>query len=253
MIRQQLFIGAALIVGVAIGFFVQPEPEKPEASDPKAEKASAPIPDRGNAAVVESLRARIRDLERRLSDVRREEESLVSNALVRLDEKRVTHPPQQGSRNNWLEELKKNDPARFTQMTNRFAQWRQERKARHAAHADFLSSVNTAHMSAAAKKTHEAYQDLLGRREALEARLQNPDLTDEERRSLFEEMRAVSHEMRGKGAEERENLLGEVAHAIGLEGEAAAELVETVKDVIEVTEPGFGGREHRGPPPGDRR
>ena len=69
MIRQQLFIGAALIVGVAIGFFVQPEPEKPEASNPKAEETSAPIPDRGVAAVVESLRARIRDLERRLFDV----------------------------------------------------------------------------------------------------------------------------------------------------------------------------------------
>lgn len=238
MVRQQLFIGAALLAGVAIGFFVQPEPEKePVPEKPKTQ--SAVIDDVGESAALAALRARVRELEAQLAASRDEGKAVVSNAVAHLEE----------PRGNWIEALKKSDPARFTQMTNWFAQIRSERKSRQAARAEFLSSVGTSHMSAEAQKTHAAYQELLARREELEERIHQEGLDDAERQELMREMRGVSREMRELGLAERQVLLGEVAYAIGLEGEAAAELVETVGDVIEVTEGAsmYGG--HRGPPP----
>jgi len=248
MVRQQLFIGAALIAGVAIGFFVQPEPVSSETADEATNKPAALIEDQGENAVITALRARIRALEARLVHQDKEDELLVSNAVARLVAEKG--PQQRKDPKQWMEELKKKDPARFTQMTNRFAQMMTERKNRQAARAEYLSSVNTSHMSAQARRTHDEYQELLARREALEEKMHNPDLSNDARRGLMEELREVSHKMRTVGNSERQVLLGEIAYEIGLEGDAASELVETIQDVVEATDSNAGRGPH-GPPPVD--
>ena len=151
MIKHQMFIAAALLAGVAIGYFVKDEPIPAE--EPKAEeKAKKPVADKGGEATVMALRHRIAELEKRLAAKDEKAEVAISNAVA---EARPLEPPRQNWRER-MEEMKKNDPERYTQMTNRFAQWRRNRAEQARDKIDFLSSIDTSRMSAGAKKTHIA-------------------------------------------------------------------------------------------------
>ena len=69
----------------------------------------------------------------------------------------------------------------------------------------------------------------------------------ERREELMGQMRDAEREIRRLNRAERANLLGSVAAAVGMEGDAATEFVQAVREVIESTDSGFGG--HHGPPP----
>lgn len=252
MVRQQLFIGAALIAGAAIGYFVQPEPAKPQVATSADETTSAKlIEDRGESVSIAALRARVRELEAKLAQARDNDEELVSNTVERLEVARRDRRPAGGPR-EWMADLQKRDPERFAQMTNNFARWHQDRRDRQVERASFLASVDTSRMSPAARKTHAAYQDLLARREAIEEKMHNMmDLSEEERREVFGEMASVNREMHETRSAERKVLLNEVARALGLEGDAASELVQTIGEVYEATEDGRRGP-GRGPGRGMR-
>jgi len=249
MILHRLSLAAALLAAGALGYCLHPSGDvAPVSKTEVAEKQPAcAIPDVGEAAKVSALRAQVQELETRLADSRKSEEAAVSNAIARVTQQHFDRPPPPGGPRERLEELKKRDPQRFMQMTNRLAKMHQERKRRQEARASFLSSVNTANMSAQDKETHDEYQELLARREALEEQIHQPDLTDDARHELMGEMREIDHQMRTLGESERKVLLNEVAQAIGMQGDAAAELVETVGEVFSATEAGCGGPP--GPPP----
>lgn len=163
-----------------------------------------------------------------------------------------------GNPREWLENLKKNDPARYVQMTNRFASWRRQRQERNAAKMEFLSSIDVSHMSGKAQKTHSDLQDAIARREEIEQELHTEGLSDERRHELMEELRRSHGELRRLNAEERNNLLDETARNLGFNEDEATELTATIREVIEATEePGFGFPRHHGrgpqPPPAGRR
>ena len=249
MIKHQMFIAAALLAGVAIGYFVKDEPIPAEA--PKAEeKAKKQVADKGEEASVKALRHRITELEKLLAEKDGKSEIAISNAVAEAVKARPPAPPQ-----NWrerMEEMKKNDPERYTQMTNRFANWRRSRAEQARNKIDFLSSIDTSHMSAGAKKTHNALQELIARREGIEQQLQSPDLTDEERGKLMGELHSTHHELMRLNGEERRNLIDEAAHNMGFEGEDAKEISATIQEVIRATDAGWGGHHggHRGGPRG---
>ena len=247
MIKHQMFIAAALFAGVAIGYFVKDEPIPAEA--PKVEeKAKKPVADKGDEASVRALRHRIAELEKLLAEKDGKSEIAISNAVAEVVKSRPPAPPQ-----NWrerMEEMKKNDPERYTQMTNRFANWRRSRAEQARNKIDFLSSIDTSHMSAGAKKTHNALQELIARREGIEQQLQSPDLTDEERGKLMGELHSTHHELMRLNGEERNNLFEETARNLGFEGEDAKEITATIQEVIRATDAGWGG--HHGGPRGPR-
>ena len=254
MIRTQLFIAAALLVGVAIGYFAG-EPATPPSVE-KAATTNAPhakISDAGDAASVRALRLRVAELERLLAEKEAKSEVAISNAVAEAVKNRPPEPP----RGNWrerMEEMKKNDPARYTQMTNRWAQWRRSRSEQARNKIDFLSSIDTSHMSARAKKTHDELQELIAKREGIEAQLQQENLSDDERGKLMHELWSTHGELQRLNGEERKNLLAETAHNLGFEGEDAKEISATIQEVIQATDSGWGGGRHhgghRGPPPG---
>ena len=248
MIKHQMFIAAALLAGVAIGYFVKDEPIPAE--EPKAEeKAKKPVADKGDEASVKALRRRIAELERLLAEKDGASEIAISNAVAEAAKIRPPEPP----RGNWrerMEEMKKNDPERYTQMTNRFAQWRRDRAAQAQDRMEFLSSIDTSRMSAGAKKTHNALQDLIARREGLEQQLHQEDLSDEERGKLMGELHSTHHELMRLNGEERKNLFDETAKGLGFTGADAKEFTATIQEVIEATDSGWGGRHHRGGPGG---
>ena len=252
MIKHQMFIAAALLAGVAIGYFVKDEPIPAE--EPKTEAVGKKaVADKGDEASIKALRYRIAELEKLLAEKGEDSEIAISNAVAEAARIRPPEPP----RMNWrerMEEMKKNDPERYTQMTNRFANWRRSRAEQARNKIDFLSSIDTSHMSAGAKKTHAALQDLITKREEIEEQLQQPDMADDQRRSLMEQLRDMRHQIQRLNGEERMNLISEVANSLGFEGEDAKEVALTLIDVVQATDEGFvphhGG--HRGPPPGGR-
>lgn len=238
MIKHQLFIGAALIAGVAIGFFAAPTTTVVEGADESYVPANA-IADEGESASIAALRARIAELEAQLKGDKAAGEELVSNAVSRIEGRRRNREEDPGAR---MERLKTEDPERYAQMTNRFAQWRQAHRERQQSKLDFLGAIDTTHMSASAKATHEKLQDLIIRRDEIENELQAiAPGDDESRREVFGRLMEVNREIAELNGEERKNLLNETAKILGLGDAEADALSETVQDVLEATDNGFGG------------
>ena len=247
MIKHQMFIAAALLAGVAIGYFVKDEPVASDGAAKVEADARKPVADRGAEASVRALRRRVAELEKALAEKDGKSELAISNAVAESAKARPPDPPRQSWRER-MEEMRRNDPERYAQMTNRFANWRRSRAEQARGKIDFLSSIDTSHMSAESRKTHNALQELIVRREEIEAKLQSPDLPDEERGKLMTELHATHREMVRLNGEERDILFAETARNIGFEGEAAREFSATIREVIEATDNGWGGHHggHRG-------
>lgn len=247
MIKHQMFIAAALLAGVAIGYFVKDEPIAAEEPTVEVVPKKA-VADKGDEASVKALRRRIVELEKLLAEKDGKSEIAISNAVAEAAKARPPAPPQQNWRER-MEEMKKNDPARYAQMTNRFANWRRNRAEQARNKIDFLSSIDTSRMSTGAQKTHNVLQELIARREGIEQQLQSPDLTDEERGKLMGELHSTHHELMRLSGEERNNLFEETARNLGFEGEDAKEISATIQEVIRATDAGWGGHHggHRGP------
>jgi hypothetical protein len=105
-------------------------------------------------------------------------------------------------------------------------------------------------MSKSAKAVHAQLQQVVAEREELEAGLHQEGLSDEERHRIFGELRRTGAKMHELSMKERDNLLAETARNLGFEGEDSAEIVTTVKEIIEATDSGrwhgFGRGGHRG-------
>lgn len=236
-----MFIAAALFVGVAIGYFAKSDAPASAPAEPRR-PAKTVIADKGSDAAVAALRARVAELEERLRAATAE----ISSART-AEVAAVAQPARPRPQESWrdrMERMKKDDPARYAQMTNRFAQFRRRRLEHAQSRIDFLSSVDTSRMSASARKTHEALQDLIEKREELEQQMHNtPDLSDEERRKLWDEMRRTDREMHVLNRQARDNLLEQAAGDLGFEGDDAKTIRETINGIIEATEGmGWGNR-----------
>lgn len=251
MIRTQIFIGAALLTGVAIGYLAKPDPKVSE-TDAEIEEAVAVLfSDRGEESSITALRARIAELEGLLASrdgspaaVQKVGEPAAGEPYRRGEGRRS--PPTAEEMRERFARMEKEDPARFAQMTNQFAQMRQRRIDRAQSKIDFFASVDTSRMSASAKKTHEDLQSLIARREEIEEQMFNLDIGEDERRHVFQEMRETDEAIRELSMTERENLLTQMAEALGLGAEEAAEMNTTISEILEATNsrPDFPG-----PPP----
>jgi len=254
MIKNQLFIAAALLAGVAIGYFLKPE----RAAEPavSAEPCVAvKIDDQGASASVKALRARIAELERLLAAQANERplDQVAEAQPVEASRGERPGPPTMKEMRERMEKMEKDDPQGFAQMTNRFARWRRRRVERANAKLDFLSSVDTSGMTAEQKQSHERYQELIARREDLEEKMHGADMTDETREALFREMRETDHALWQAARAERETLIGQTAQALGLTGDDAAAVSATIRDVISSTDQHHAfGPPHGGPGPDPR-
>ena len=247
MIKTQMFIAGALFAGVAIGYFAGGHGTAPTNADDSSYVAKKSVADRGEEASVKALRHRIAELERLLAerDDAAAEEPVPSEVAV--DSETRPRSPQE-----WLENMKTNNPARYVQMTNRWAQWRQRRVEQAQARLEFLSSIDVSRMGAKAQETHNALLDLIVRREEIVDQIHREGVTEAQRNQLFEEMRTTDRELRKLNGQERNNLISMAARNSGVKGPMAKELTVTIRDVIEATDVGFGGPHggHHGPPPG---
>lgn len=178
------------------------------------------------------LRARITELERRLADGQTPEQEPPPAAVPAPEAAAPRHEPFQDR----MARLAKEDPARYAEITNRFAMIRKSRLEHAQSRIDFLSTIDTASMSTEARATHEALQDLIEKREELESRLHDPELTDDERRRLFLDMREADHSLHKLNQQERRNLLTQMAVELGFNNETARDITATINDIVNATE-----------------
>lgn len=235
----------ALVIGATAGYLLSDDSSAGPAPSPRQEKnvRKSTLSAVARDKEVKILRERVQELERRLREAAEKEETS-GDVAVPVAAQEPQRP--MGFRER-MEKMKQDDPQRYQQMTNRFAQFRLSR-ARHAAsRIEFLSSIDTSGMSASAKRTHEELQEVIAAREALESRLHDADLTDEERRELFTQMRETDGRMRRLNEVERDNLLLETAKGLGFGTADAKEITATIKQVIDATD-----QSHRMHRPGRR-
>lgn len=257
--QNAIAVAAALLVGVLLGYFVPqltataPEPEA------KAGKAAEKRRDRNKQhadhdADLNRLRARIKDLERQLADATGKDAEPDDETPV-TPEERPQNPflrdgpprmPTAAEMRANMEELREKDPAKYAQMTNRFARWQEHRLQRTNNRLEILASVDTSRLNEKERQTHEALQDAIVRREELRQRLnpQNEDVTEEQRKATFEELRKLDETMRQLETRERNTLLTKTARSFGVSAANAKEMTETIKAIYEAT----GGGGHHGPP-----
>ena len=247
MLKTQLFIAAALMAGVAIGYFAGGHGTAGSSADESASVARKSVADKGEAASGKALRRRVAELERLLA-----EKGLASEDETPSEVAGEPNPPRPGNPQEWLENLKKNDPARYVQMTNRWAQWRQRRLEQAQSKLDFLSSIDVSRLGPKAQEAHNELLDLIARREEIVDRIHQEGLTEAQRHQLMEEMFSTDREMRRLNNQERSNLISMAARNAGVKGKMTQELTATIKDVIEATDSGWGGHGRHGGPRGPR-
>ena len=263
----------ALLCGALLGYFVYPAVQEP--APEQATTTTARHPRKGtDDAELGRLRARIKSLERQLAASAAKPDEAPAEAPteepVAKPEERPQNPflrngpprmPTAAEMRAHMEELREKDPERYAQMTNRFARWQEHRLQRTNDRLDILAAVDTSRLTAKELQTHEALQDAIVRREELRALLnpQNEDVTEEQRKKTFEELRELDQKMRQLETAERNTLLTKTARSYGLSKENAKEMTEAVKAIYQATgsdghRHGFGGRGGPGgPPPGGPR
>ncbi len=252
----------ALLAGALLGHFVpaffSSAPETAE-EEKKPEKRSARTrtqPSREHDADLNRLRARIKELERQLADATGKDAEADDETPVKPEE-RPQNPflrdgpprmPTAAEMRANMEELREKDPAKYAQMTNRFARWQEHRLQRTNNRLEILAAVDTSRLNAKERQTHEALQDAIVKREELRQQLnpQNEDMTEEQRRATFEELRKLDDTMRQLETRERNTLLTKTARSFGVSAANAKEMTETIKAIYEAT----GGGGHHGPPGG---
>ena len=238
----------SFMVGTAIGFCFSPAAKAPEPQpEQKAEEPSAARPAddaAGERTANRALRARIRELEEMLEKKGVEVEKMKEEETARRERPRFDPRAE-------MERIKKEEPERYTQMTNGMAQFRRHRLERAQTKIDFLSSIDTSRMSPAMLKVHTDLQDMIEKREAAEEKMRGfMDMTEDERHAAFQEMRELDGKIRELGRAERDNLLVQTAEALGFQGDDVAEIIDTVKSIYEATDNGWGGPGGPGGPRG---
>lgn len=234
---------SALGIGVALGYMLPKTAS--EAADTSSEKKAyhpkKEIESYDMDSTIEALRARIKELEAALS----ENESRIE--APKSDRRRDFRSPERGNMGprEMMENLKKEDPERYAQITNSMERWRVRREAERTSRLNFLKSIDTSSMSAGTRSTHQMLLANTDKIAELEAMIRDENTTDEERRGYFEELRELHDTQRQLNNQERENLIEQISMEVGMSAEDAAEFSMTIKEILEATEAG-GGRGPRG-------
>ncbi len=253
-----------LVAGAVVGYVVRGAMETPIAlpdktGDVAPPQTSATVPRQDAATSVaiadaESLRMRVRELERLLNEREASIAKLSADAARPQEETPPSpeEPPrEQRNRESFrerMERMKQEEPERYAEMQKRQEEFRERMRAANAERDNYLASVDTSRMSEEQKANHERLLAALKMRDTLGDRMrpdaENP-LSDEERQEFFNSMREIGPLME----QERRYLLEETGRAYGEDGAVFAEYIQ---ELVEFTTPWRGPRQRgggRGPRP----
>lgn len=259
--KQCLIIALpALMCGALLGFLAAPTAASAPVEEEPAETAGAPKAARqakpaADDAALNRLRLRVKELERQLAVRIDETAEPVEPGTNRPPETARREGPRGDGFRSRMEEMRVNDPERYTQMTNRFASWRASHIQRVQDRLNLLAAMDTSRMTPKQRENHLRYQELVARQTELGDQLRpgGAELSEEERHQMHQQFQQISHELNRLGEVERNTLLQQTALSFGLKGKNATDAVETIKAVYQATEGGWrGGPGGPGGPGGGR-
>lgn len=152
-------------------------------------------------------------------------------------------PEPRRDRTNWMEALRESDPDRYAEIAQRREAYQRRvqdsfaRKAAHFLHRDVDQLSDTE------REEHEILLGLLGETWQLSERLQESDLSREERSQLRRELMENARTLRPILEEERDREFYELGRQLGYDEGGAGEFVDYINDMLEITSFGsIGGR-----------
>ncbi len=262
-----LAVALPLAAGAVLGFVVRGAVERPvevpeeaQVAAPKTAPTVTP-PDAALAAAqanVESLRARVAQLEKLLDEREGNLARLASEAekarataeeppaeAEKVEEAARQRPPRESFRER-MERMKNEEPERYAEMQKRQNEFRARMHADNEERGNFIASIDTSRMTAEQKAGHEKLIAAIQTADTLMDRMrpdsENP-LSNEERQAAFATMREIGPLME----QERRYILEEVGREYGEDGAAFATYIQ---NVIDYTSPGPRMNRGRGPRPG---
>ncbi len=243
-----IVVGAMTLEAV-MAYAFWPKDPQPVEQPPTRQERRHRTRDVQETADSKALRQRIRELEQRLAEANeaanKRDERIEEDADGQQGRPNGFTPPTMQEIRERMEQFAKENPERYTQMTNWFEQGRRRMQERSQAKSDFLAAVDTSKMTAAQKEVHQKYLDLTVRQQELQEYMRpDANVSDEERQAAFQEMRDVGRQMRELGRQERDTLLSQAAQTLGYSAEDADVVVGQIKEIYQVTDGrggGFGG------------
>ena len=126
----------------------------------------------------------------------------------------------------------------FSQVTNAMSQLRTRLAEKAKGRMEYLASINTDGMSAAERKNHAKYLELMQRREEIASKMKGGFPNAESIQKMVE----LEMEMAPVAKKERSALVGQVARELGYQGEDVNVVRDTVDTIFDCTSSGgLGG------------
>ena len=184
----------------------------------------------GAPADLAPLQAENAALKTQLDNLRAELAKLQAAAEAPAPEPAAEEPPRRMTRQERMEQLKRENPERYAEMERR----RQEFQARRD---DFFANIDLELLTPTQQEMHFQYTEALAKQQAAIDRMRalaesGEEATEEDRAAIRESFRLV-HGLQGA---ERDALLSAVATSMGLQaGEETDTFINVIKEVYDFT------------------
>lgn len=239
---------AAFAAGIALGLVLRaPVDGRPATARGLPGLPTLPavvLPASDDTSTVRALRAKVGDLETRLSRLAKAAKVLADiNAKTAVAAKTNAAAAQLpwGSRfitvAEWLARLKATDPARYIRETNEYARMWKEHRDELDGRIDFFKSIDTSKFSDEEKATHARLLELAEANRDLEDRMEECGADKDAMEKLRQEKWDHMAKMRELCQQERDTLLRETAEAAGCPDTESQTVIDTIKTVYQSTDP----------------
>ena len=184
----------------------------------------------GAPADLAPLQAENAALKTQLDNLRAELAKLQAAAEAPAPEPAAEEPPRRMTRQERMEQLKRENPERYAEMERR----RQEFQTRRD---DFFANIDLELLTPTQQEMHFQYTEALAKQQAAIDRMRalaesGEEATEEDRAAIRESFRLV----RGLQGAERDALLSAVATSMGLQaGEETEAFINVIKEVYDFT------------------
>lgn len=231
--KKVLGVAVLFLAGIAGGFAIgkmQNPQSKTVESEPAAEAA---VEKSDEAEQLEKAKQRILKLERDIATLKQQRDKKAAE-----ESKKAAEKPQEEvitiENGDIMGNLKdKLSPDQFSQVSNAFSELRERMANRNKSKMEFLASVDTSGMTSKERKTHARFQELMAKREAINAKM-NGGLPDV---GAIKELVELGIEMAPIAKEERSTLMRQMARELGYTGKDVDVVHDAMSNIIDCTMP----------------
>ena len=191
----------------------------------------------GASADLAPLQAENAALKTQLDNLRAELAKLQAAAEAAAPEPAAEEPPRRMTRQERMEQLKRENPERYAEMERRRQEFQARMEEFQTRRDDFFANIDLELLTPTQQEMHFQYTEALAKQQAAIDRMRalaesGEEATEEDRAAIRESFRLV----RGLQGAERDALLSAVATSMGLQaGEETDTFINVIKEVYDFT------------------